>query len=508
MKTIKQCVTTCCLIFLLPVFASPQENIQKLTIEEAFTVAKQQNPVIQRGVQQIKQKEFESAGKNGLRLPQVSLSAKAVAMSDDIELDLTPVRDAITPLYTTLGNYGVFSGVPNPDPNTNQLVPILPDNISTQVVRQKLLEGGEHIANANWVETIQEKNFATVSADFLWPVFTGGKINNATKAAKVEVKLCEEELRNTEGELLTEVVSRYYGLTLALQAEKVREQMFLAMEKHYNDAQKLFKNGIIAKVELLHAQVSKNEAERELKKARHDIEIIRAGLDASLSYDTAVTVQPVSHLFINNQLPDVSFWTENAVSNNPQLKQIEGKKELTTIKKKADQGNYYPSVAMMGTYNIVDKNYSPYLPDWLVGVGVKWTVFDGLDRKHKINADEALISQVDYAGQKAHTDLKAYIIKLTQELETQKEQKTELDNTLELANEYTLSTEKAFSEGLANSTAVVEAHSKVAQVKALRLKTLYEYDVTLAKLFQTAGIPGEFFAYASGNNTIYESIKE
>ena len=508
MKTIKQCVTTCCLIFLFPVFASPQENIQKLTIEEAFTVAKQQNPVIQRGIQQIKQKEFESAGKNGLRLPQVSLSAKAVAMSDNLELDLTPVRDAITPLYTTLGNYGVFSGVPNPDPATNPIMPILPDNVSTQVVRQKLLEGGEHIANANWVETIQEKNFATVSADFLWPIFTGGKINNATKAAKVEVKLSEEELRNTEGELLTEVVSRYYGLTLALQAEKVREQMFLAMEKHYNDAQKLFENGIIAKVELLHAQVSKNEAERELKKARHDIEIIRAGLNASLSFDTIVTVQPVSNLFMNNQLPDVSFWTENASSNNPLLKQIEGKKELTTIKKKADEGNYFPTVAMMGTYNIVDKNYSPYMPDWLVGVGVKWTVFDGFDRKHKIKADEAIISQVDFAEQKANADLKAYIIKLSQELETQREQKTDLDNTLELTNEYASSTEKAFSEGLANSTAVVEAHSKVAQVKALRLKTLYEYDVTLAKLFQTAGIPGEFFAYATGNNTIYESITE
>lgn len=508
MKTIKQCLTVCCLIFLLPAFVVSQENKQLLTIDEAFAIAKKQNPAIQRGVQQIKQKEYESAGKNGLRLPQVSLSAKAIAMSDNLELDLTPVRDAITPLYSALGNYGVFSGVPNPDPATNQLVPVLPDNVSTQVVRQKLLEGGEQIANANWVETIQDKNFATVSADFMWPVFTGGKINNATKAAKVEVKLSEEELRNTEGELLTEVVSRYYGLTLALQVEKVREQMFLAMEKHHADAQKLFENGIIAKVELLHAQVSKNEAERELKKARHDIEIIRAGLDASLAFDTVVTVQPVSHLFINNQLPDVSFWTGNATTNNPLLKQIEGKKELTTIKKKADQGNYYPIVAMMGTYNIVDKNYSAYMPDWLVGVGVKWTVFDGLDRRHKIKADEAIISQVDFAGQKAQTDLKAYIIKLAQELETQREQKTELDNTLELANEYASSTEKAFSEGLANSTSVVEAHSKVAQVKALRLKTLYDYDVTLAKLFQTAGIPGEFFSYTTGNNTIYESITE
>ena len=508
MQTRKKLITALFIFFLAPLLAGAQENKQALTIEDAFNVAKQQNPSIQRGLQQIKQKEYESAGKTGLRFPQVSLSAKAVSMSDNIDLDLTPVRDAITPLYTTLGNYGVFSGVPNPDPNTNSVMPVLPDNLSTQAVRQKLLEGGEEIANANWVETIQDKNFATVSADFLWPVFTGGKINSANKAAKVEIKISEEELRNTEGELLSEIVTRYYGLTLAMQVEKVREQMFEAMDKHYSDAQQLFENGIIAKVELLHAQVSKNEAERELKKAKHDIEIVRAGLDASLSYNSAVSVQPISHLFINTELPPISYWTDNAFLYNPLLKQIESKQELTTIKKKADQGDYFPTVAMMGTYNLADKNYSPYLPDWLVGVGVKWTVFDGLDRKNKIKADEAMRSQVGYAKEKAHADLRAFIIKLSEELEGQKEQKTELDSTLELATEYAASTEKAFNEGLANSTSVVEAHSKVAQVKALRLKVLYDYDVTLAKLFQTAGIPGEYFTYTSGNNTEYETIEE
>lgn len=503
----KQLFPVLFLLYLAPLTLTAQENIQPLSIEDAFRVAKQQNPSIRRGLEQIKQKEYESARKNGLHFPQVSLSAKAVAMSDNLELDLTPVRDAITPLYTSLGNYGVFSGVLNPDPNTNPVMPVLPDNVSTQIVRQKLLEGGNEIANANWVETIQDKNFASVSADFLWPLYAGGKINNAGKAAKVEIKISEEELRNAEGELLTEIAARYYGLTLAEQVEQVREQMYLAMEKHYADAKELFDNGIIARVELLHSQVSKNEAERELKKAKHDIEIVRAGLDASLSYDSAVFVQPVNHLFMNTDLPETYYWLSNAELHNPLLQQIEGKKELSSIKKKADQGDYFPTVAMMGTYNLADKNYSPYMPDWLVGVGLKWTVFDGLDRQNKIKADEALKLQATFAGEKARADIKAYIVKLTEELEGQKEQKTELDSTLELANEYASSIEQAFNEGLATSTSVVEAHSKVAQVKALRLKVLYDYDVTLARLFQIAGIPEEYFSYTSGNNTITGSIE-
>jgi outer membrane protein TolC len=86
----------------------------------------------------------------------------------------------------------------------------------------------------------------------------------------------------------------------------------------------------------------------------------------------------------------------------------------------------------------------------------------------------------------------------------QMEQNTGLESTLVLANEYANSTEKAFAEGLATSIAVVDSQAKVAQVKTLRLKLFYDYDVALARLLQTAGVPEEFVNYCSGENTIFE----
>ncbi|HRX11075.1 MAG TPA: hypothetical protein P5210_05470, partial [Draconibacterium sp.] len=93
-----------------------------------------------------------------------------------------------------------------------------------------------------------------------------------------------------------------------------------------------------------------------------------------------------------------------------------------------------------------------------------------------------------------------------QELQIQMVQKTELEGTLELALEYAASTEKAFNEGLSTSTAVVEARSKVTQVKAMVLKLFYDYDVTLATLLQISGAPAEYLQYCEGENTIAESL--
>jgi outer membrane protein TolC len=508
MNTKKQLFSTFIFVLFGFVVAFGQDNVQVLTFEDAMQIMVQQNPALLRAKQQIKQKEYELKAKRGLHLPQVSLSAKAISMADMLHLDLTPVKDAITPLYSTLGNYGVFSGVPNPDPATNPILPVLPDDISTAVVREKLLEGGEKLANADLNEVIQEKNFASLSADFMWPLLTGGKIKGANQAAGVEVDISREELRVAEGILLTELVTRYYGLSLGIQVHKVRQQMFEGMNQHYSDAQKLFDNGMIAKLELLHATVSRNEAERELKQAERNIEIIRAGLDATLSFDTVVHVLPSSDLFINKELSGISYWVTTANNTNPQLKQIEGKRELVQIKNRVDKGSYLPTVAMIGTYNLAEKNLSPYIPDWVVGVGMKWTVFEGMGRRNKIKVGETMQQQVNFAEQKAQADIKAYLSKLYQELQMQMEQKEELESTLELAQEYSKSTEKAFSQGFATSSTVVDAYSKVAQVKALRLKVFYDYDVTLARFLQMAGVPEQYLNFCAGENTTIESITE
>jgi outer membrane protein TolC len=493
-------------IFMLFPSAGHAQAPQMLTFEDALQMMSENNPALQRKREEVKQRSYEIKSRRGLRYPTVSLNAQAVSMSDPLHLDLTPVRDAITPLYNTLGNFGVFNGVPNPDPATNQQVPTLPDAQSTAAVRQQLLAAEEEIKSAEWDKMIQEKNFATVSAGFVWPIYAGGKISGANQAANVNRNISKEELRHTEAALLTELVSRYYGLVLGQEVVKLRQKMVESIERHYHDASKLFENGMIAKVELLHARVAQNEAQRELKEAERNIEIIRSGLAATLAQESLQSVTPVSRLFINKNIEDIAQWIETAKSSNPQLKQIQGKMELVDIKHQIEKNAYLPTVAAMGNYHLADKNLSNYTPDWLVGVGLKWTLFEGMTRKNNIRASATIHHQVEYAEQKAKNDLTAYLTKLYHELQMQMEQKTELETTLELANEYSASTEKAFREGLATSTSVVEAHTKVMQVKVKRIKVMYDYDVALAHFFQSTGTPEEFLNYSHGDNTIFESL--
>ena len=76
-----------------------------LTFEEALRMTMQNNHQLKQSDNKRLQMEQEMKAAKGLLMPRITLNATYALMSDNIHLDLTPVRDAIAPLYQTLGNY-------------------------------------------------------------------------------------------------------------------------------------------------------------------------------------------------------------------------------------------------------------------------------------------------------------------------------------------------------------------------------------------------------------------
>jgi outer membrane protein TolC len=353
---------------------------------------------------------------------------------------------------------------------------------------------------------IQEKQFAAVNAGFIWPLYTGGKINAANKASAIYQEEAGLEKKQKQGELLSELATRYYGLVLAEQACKVREQVSEVMKKHLFDSQKLSEQGQIAKVEHLHAQVANSDAERELKKANREVTIVKRALQNTMAVDDSSDLIPASKLFILKNIEDENFFISMALKNNPQLQQVDSKRELAATGVKLERSNYFPTVALTGTYDLANKDLSPYVPDWMVGVGLKWSLFEGTSRYRNLQAAKFKEDQVEQAGLKAEEDIKTVIRKLHQQLGMQLEQLEELDKTLEFAKTYVESRDKAFHEGLSTSTELVDANLLLAKVKIERLQAMYNYDVTLATLVQVCGSPDLFLEYQTSNQVITESF--
>lgn len=480
------------------------EDAKKLTFGEALQMTLHNNGSMRQSAHERQQLEQEMKAAAGLKYPRVSLNANYSLLKDPVHMDLTPVKDAITPLYGALGKYGVFSGVANPDPATSALVPVLPENLSTQVVRQKLLEGLEAIEAAGWDMTIQEKQFATVTAGFVWPVFTGGKISAANDAARIRYETAGIGETRKSFELTGELVERYFGKVLSDKALQVRKQVRVTMEQHYREAEKLHSQGMIAQVELLNARLNLAEADRELQKAERQCALVSEALSNTLSAGEQVSFEPADNLFYLDSLEQADYFYQAALARSPYLMEVGKKKELAGAGYKAESAGLLPSVALTGLYDVANKNLSPYLPGYMVGVGLKWNIFSGFSQERKLKAIRFQQLQADDVYGKVSADIHTAVSKNYQELNMYREQLRMLKSAMAMALEYLDVREKAFREGMATSAQVADASLLLAKTRTERLQAMYNYDVSLGRLLFYAGLSDHFEEYmhraATGNS--------
>lgn len=466
-----------------------------LSFEDAVVLSIEHNFGLKEADSYIRMKEQEVKSARGLYLPRLTLDASWMVMSDDIHLDLTPVKESITPLYSALGNYGTFSGVPNPDPGTNKLYPLLPDNVSTDAVRGQLLEGLEQIELSEWDQTIQKKSFGFVSAGFMYPLYLGGKIRLANHAADIHYDEAQNEAMIKRSKVISELVERYFGLVLAREALEVRQEVFETMRSHASDAQRLKEEGMIANAEFLHAQVFYSASERELKKVKRQINIAGEALTNTLAWDDPEAIIPISGLFYADSIPALKYFVDQGMEKSHLLQKVNYKKELASAKVQLEKGSLMPSVMALGTYDLVNKDLSPYIPDYMVGVGLKWDLFQGISRYRNIKAARMQEDQVEYIYSKASADISTAITKYYEELNMYLEQLQDLESANAFATEYFRVRNKAFNEGMATSSDVSDASLVLAKVKIERLEAMYQFDVALSNLLFYSGLTDDFDAY-------------
>lgn len=456
-----------------------------LTFENALELTRLNNHAIKQLNAELEEKQHALKAAKGLYYPNISLSANAVHMSDDLHLDMTSVQNSITPIY-------------------EQMIDYL-SNDPTAAVTQYTLES--YLAGINqgeWDKLIQDQNFAALSVGFTQPIYVGGKIRAANKVAELELENCDNTAIEKDANLYKELVERYYGLVLAMHVIDVRESVDNTMQKHLSDAQKMMEQGVVSNTEYLHAKVYASESSREIKKANRQFMIVNDALLSTLSIDESPVVVPITQLFYLNEIDPLSYFHELALSNSPLLMQIKNKQEMAEQGYKAEFANYLPTVAAMGTYDIANWQLSEYAPEYLVGVNASWDLFKGNARKHKVAAARFKETQVEEFYLKSELDILTAVTKYYQELMMYTEQLEELNDTKQFAEEYYKVRERAFREGMATTAEVSDAELVLAKVKIDRLQSMYKCDVALTTLLYYAGIPDKFQEYQTSTNAIYE----
>lgn len=346
---------------------------------------------------------------------------------------------------------------------------------------------------------VQDETFLKYNVNFTWPIFTGGKILAANRAADANISETQEKTRELNSSLISDLVKRYYGVRLASRMVEVRKQVLDSMQTHLDQAKKLQKSGMIALSEKLHAEVTWSEADREYKKAKRTLDISQAALNSILS--SKEDLQPVSKMFVTSDIAELSTFQNKAVSANPLLNRIEAKRQQARQNYEAEKSEFFPTVYLFGKHELNRDDLTILEPEWAAGVGFTFNLFSGLSSLNRVGAARQLHAQVGFLEKDAQRKIHTLVEKKYNELMASLEQYEATETSFKFANEYVRVRNKGFDAGMSTSIDVVDARLALSRVQIERLKAAYEFDVALAELLEASGMSDQFEVYRNNSQS-------
>ena len=450
------------LLSLLAVHASAAQA-KEVAFSDAWQQLLKVSDKLQASAQEVNRAQAEKDAGDDLNLPSISLNGSYTRLEKPIELDL---RD-LNPLASL-------------DPAT--LPPALGGALAA-------------IPGSLFVTPFTEQDIFRSSLQAMWPIYTGGRITAAQGIHAAQVVEKEQQHQLSTRELFLQLVERYYAVSVSHSLANTKQQLVDALTEHADHAMKLERQGQIAKVERLNAQVALENAKVDYASARRQLEMTQIALSRMLHEQAVDTSSP---LFIVASSPSLVQLNQLTLSHHPALKLLEAKERQAQGLVDVEKGSYHPTVFLYGNYTLYedDSLFSKVEPDWMVGVGVKIPLLSRDGRSGKVEAAKSALLQARYTKAQTQQDLSLLLEQSYRQLQQAEEEVESLRLSLTLAQENKRLRDLAFSQGLSTSIEKVDAELKLSAVQTQQLAARYRYVLAYAKLMAISGQLDEFVGRA------------
>jgi len=191
---------------------------------------------------------------------------------------------------------------------------------------------------------------ATVSATL--PIWTGGRVPSAVRAAKADVAAGQQSVRDSEAQLITDVVCAYAELLYDQQAVDIAKADIALLDHQVAEAQARFKLGQATKTDVAQLVAQRASAVATLADAQATLDMTQASYRATVGHDPGVLAPPPEAL---PALPGTLDQARSrAIADNPQLKASLRTADASAARIDAARANGAPSLGVGANYGYDD----------------------------------------------------------------------------------------------------------------------------------------------------------
>ena len=333
---------------------------------------------------------------------------------------------------------------------------------------------------------VRDKNTTQYSATIvqpitgLWTVYAGYKAQtSAQKASQFQEKA-------TKNDVVFAVTDAYIQALESQRMVSIAEAGFKVIEAHSAKAKRFFENKLIARNDVLAAEVRKAEAKGQLIQAQGGARLARANLAYQIGLPSDNDIWP--------EELDIKLLSDNAGSSSydpeqrPELAVIRLKIEQADAGESAARSRMLPEINAFFKWQGSDGLYIEPDKAWMGGVMLSWNIWDWGSTYYGLDAAQARVLQAKSAQIKAKEGMRLEILQAKIELDTSRTQFDVASGAVAQAEMNLESVQRRFEVQSIGSTDVLDAQVLLDRARFNEARANYSVSRAYVKLRRAQGL--------------------
>ena len=320
-----------------------------------------------------------------------------------------------------------------------------------------------------------------------WQLYSGGRVEGQINQAEKNVTVAEIGIEKAREQVKLDAATAYFSVLHTNNLVDVSKQMVSNLDKHLNSVQAKYDAGVVAKSDVLRAEVELANARQNAIKALNNYELAKASLRNTMMVDANTELTLTDALGYEKYDKSLDECLAMAEKNRPDIAQATVNIAMASKGIDIAESGRLPSLSMSAS-NGWTEGFLPRSDNWSVGLSASWNLFDaGVTSSRVRQADASLDKALEQAKQVKTSAL----LEVRQNYLSMGEAEERLDTNAvavgKAEEDLSIAHEK-YNAGVGTNLDVIDAQLALTQAKTNRIQALYDYNTSMAKLNKAIGM--------------------
>lgn len=317
-------------------------------------------------------------------------------------------------------------------------------------------------------------------------LFSGGQIANGAKALEAKQKGTLLMAEPKKDMVIMDVINSFDQIRLLNEAQKLIVESEIRLKKENERVEKAISYGLAIPYDRDKIKL----ATLELTSKKLDLASKRKVLYQKISVLTHYNNEQIDAVVY--EISPIILPKELTADDRAELKALTSFKEAYQYALKKEKGTLLPTIGAFGSYSygslfngktsvngpVSGNNYNFKLneatlyPNLMVGAALKWDIFTGFERKHKIHEAKINIKQVENQLADTREKVDLQLQNFNAQYETLLSQIHIADQREKIAMNNLTTAQKQYTAGLINITERLAAETEIYQVALNKINTI------------------------------------